>query len=221
MTMMDSPAYVSPEALARVRAAESSEGSVITIEPTGFTSKQFEFLGVAILDERYRGDIHNGRRTEFRVEAGEHTVSVHIKRRFRVGAAPDRANVSLPVVVEPGEHLDLVFGVAREWLPLQRGGILWLVLLLVEVSLVVEFAVGWSAFPVVRRAFGWVTLSMGIWQRWAVLTIFAFLLGAQVSLWNRFGNSSGRSGGPYFLRPRSDIGKPLPALKAQYVEPFE
>ena len=118
------------EALARVRSSESDR-LVDDHRRTGGLCRErnSEFLGVAIMDERCRSDIHNGRSTVFRVEAGEHTVSVHIKRRFRVGGYRGRAMVSLPVVVEPGEHLDLVFGVAKDWKPLQRARILWLVLL--------------------------------------------------------------------------------------------
>ena len=219
--MIEAPAYLSAEALARIRDPKSIDGSVITVEPTGFVAKQSEFLGFAILDERCRSDIHNGRITEFHVEPGAHTVSVHIKRRFRVGAYPGRAVVSLPVIVEPGEHLDLVFGAARELLPPQRAEILWLVLLLAEASLGVEFGVGWLAFPVVRHAVAGVTLSLGIWQRWAVLTIFACLLAAQFSLWDRSRNPPRKFGRTYFLIPRSDVGKPLPGFKPLYVDPFE
>ena len=85
--------------------------SMITVEPAGLTAKESEFIGVAIMDGRWRSDMYFGRPTMFRVEAGEHSVTVHIKRRFRVSGYRGRAVVSLQVVVGPGEHLDLVFGV--------------------------------------------------------------------------------------------------------------
>jgi hypothetical protein len=234
MPMIDSPAYLSAEALARVRAPESSDWSMITVEPADFAAKEDEFLGVAILDERCRSDIHNGRSTVFRLEAGEHTVSVHIKRRFRVDAYRGRAMVSLPVVVKPGEHLELVFGVAKEWRPLQEARILWPVLLL-QASLGIAFGVGWLAFPVVREAVAWATASLGIRQPWlswsiffvssrtktAFLTAFAWMLGATVSFSRHFPKRRREVGGPYYLAPRIDFRKPSPQLKSQYVDPFE
>jgi hypothetical protein len=234
MPMINAPAYVSTEAMARVRAPESTEWSMITVEPAGFAAKENEFVGVAILDERCRSDIHNGRATVFRVEAGEHTVSVHIKRRFRVGVYRGRAMASLPVVVEPGEHLDLVFGVAKEWKPSQEARILWPVLLL-EAGLGIAFGVGWLAFPFVRDAVTWATLTLGIrqpWLSWAYyfvssrtttgfFAVFAWMLGVQVFLWKSFAHPSRNFGGPYYLAPRPDIGKPSPQFKAQYVDLFE
>jgi hypothetical protein len=234
MPMIDAPVYLSAEALARVRAPESSDWSMITVEPADFAAKESEFLGVAILDERCRSDIHNGRSTVFRVGAGERTVSVHIKRRFRVDAYRGRAMVSLPVVVEPGENLELVFGVAKEWKPLQEARILRFVLLL-QASLGIAFGVGWLAFPVVRDAVAWATHSLGIWQPWlswcyffissrtktAVLTVFAWMLAAMGYLSKHFPNPTRKVGGPYYLAPRIDVGKPSRQFKSQYVDPFE
>jgi hypothetical protein len=234
MPMIDAPVYLSAEALARVRAPESSDWSMITVEPADFAAKESEFLGVAILDERCRSDIHNGRSTVFRVGAGERTVSVHIKRRFRVDAYRGRAMVSLPVVVEPGEHLELVFGVAKEWRPLQEAKILWPVLLL-QASLGIAFGVGWLAFPVLRDAVRWATLSLGIRQPWlswcysfvssrtttAVMTVVAWMFGATVSLSKHFPNRRREVGGPYYLAPRIDLRKPSPQFKSQYVDLFE
>jgi hypothetical protein len=142
--------------------------------------------------------------------------------------------VSLPVVVEPGEHLDLVFGVAKEWKPSLGARILWHVLLGMA-SFGIPFGVGWHAFPVVRDAVAWVTLTLGIrqpWLSWAYFfvssrtttgffAVFAWMLGAQVFLWRRFGLPSRNFGGPYYLAPRPDIGKPSPQFKSQYVDPLE
>jgi hypothetical protein len=222
------------EAIAGRRDSESTDWSMISVEPAQAVGKPSEFLGVAIMDGRWRKDIHNGQSVVFRVEAGEHTVSVHIKRRFRVGGYRGRATASLPVVVQPGEHLDLVFGVATEPMPLQRAKIRWF-MLLCAASVGLAAGIGWIAFPVLREVVGWTTRALGVRQPWlswfaffvssrtktSVFTMFAWEIVAMVYLRKRVPNVPRRQLSPYYLSRGLEYRKPSPQLKQQYVDPFE
>jgi hypothetical protein len=213
--------------------------SMISVEPANFAGKQSEFLGFAIMDGRWRSDMHFGRPTMFRVPAGEHTVTVHIKRRFRAVGYRGRAIVSLPVVVEPGEHLDLVFGVTGEWKAGERGRRDWNILLLSFLvlyasSLGAAFGAGWLAFPILRDAVAWATLALGIGQPWlsfayffvssrqrtAVFTMLAWVLFALIWCARHVPTRARHGGSPYFLSRRPDYQRAAPIAKAPYVDPF-
>jgi hypothetical protein len=221
-------------ALARRGNEESTGWSMISVEPAEAAGKASEFLGVAIMDGRWRSDMHNGRSTVFRVEAGEHTVSVRVKRRSRVGGYRGRATASLAVVVQPGEHLNLVFGAANGWTLPQNAKLDWFMFVCV-VSLGLAAGSGWLAFPILHDAVAWTTRALGVRQPWlawfqsfvstrpnaAVFSMFAWVIVAHVCLWKRVPNFSHKSMSPYFLSRKPDFGKPSPVFKQQYVDPFE
>jgi hypothetical protein len=228
------------QALARGRASESTDLSMITVEPAGFAGKESDFLGIAILDGRWRRDLHGGGGTVFCVEAGEHTVSVHVGRRFRVAGYAGRASISMPVLVQPGEHVDLVFGLATNWKSPQRVKIP-LPNVLMLASLLLAFRIGWHAFPVLREAVAATIRSLGIGRPWSSLFQFsvssplaaaefimlAWAIIVQAWLWKHFQRRCGSQrrpgimGSPYFLSRRADFRKPSPVFKTQYVDPFE
>jgi hypothetical protein len=214
--------------------------SMISVGPADMTGKKSEFLGVAIMDGRWRSDMHFGRPTMFRVDAGEHTVTVHIKRRFRAAGYRGRAIVSVQVVVQPGEHLDLVFGVTAEWKARGISNFDWSVLalafLLVYTATVgLAYGAGWLAFPVLRDVVARATFVLGIGQPWlscayffvsspgktAVFTMLAWVLAASVGLMKSIPTRSPEMASPYFLSRKPVFGKPSPVFKPQYVDPFE
>jgi hypothetical protein len=239
---MDTLSDLCQRTIARERAPEPTDCSMITVEPVDFRGKESEFLGVVILDGHRRSDAHNGRSTMFRVEAGEHIVSVHIKRRFRVPGYRGRAEVSRAVVVEPGGVVNLVFGIGRSGTISQMDARAWWNALAFVVPLVLPFAasvllafaLGWVAFPVLRDAVGWSTLKLGIRQPWlswfhflvssrmnTAVLVYACALTAWLSLGKRSPSFPHQIGSPYFLEPRRPgSDSPLP-FKKQYVDPFE
>ncbi len=224
-------------ALARRRAGESTERATITVEPFEPAGKASEFIGIAIVDECWHSDLHDGRSTEFRVDAGEHVVTVHLGRRYRVAGYEGRAKVSLPVVVEPGERLDLVFGVAKEWKPAQTTSFFWPTFLWLAGSLL-AFGIGWHVSPPLRWVVASTTAALGMQQPWrnlfgffvstkevtAFVAMYAWLILAPIyisKLARRFNLRMASVASPYVLLRRSDLGKPTDLFKKPYVDPFE
>ncbi len=221
-------------ALSRRGTKESAEWSMISVQPVQAAGRPSEFLGVAIMDGRWRSDMHNGRSTVFRVESGEHTVSVHIKRRYRVEGYRGRATASLAVVVQPGEHLELVFGVANVRMQPTTTTSPWFIFVCVA-SVSLAAGIGWLAFPVLRDAVDWTTRALGArepWLSWfrsvvstrrmcAAFTMVAWAIAAHFSLEKRVRTLSYKPVSPYFLSRKPDFGKPIPVLKQPYVDPFE
>jgi hypothetical protein len=237
---MDGLGVLNRHALAATRPSDLADVSMISVEPAEITGRKSEFLGVAIMDGRWRSDMHFGRPTIFRVEAGEHMVTVHLKRRFRAAGYRGRAVVSLPVVVQPGEHLDLVFGVTAAWKARAISKFDWRVLLLAfqlvyAATLGLAYGAGWFAFPVLRDVVSRATLALGIGQPWlsyayffvssrgktAVFSMLAWMFVAIFYLRKCVPDRSGAAASPYFLARKPEFGKPSPVLKAQYVDPFE
>ena len=220
-------------ALSRRGTTESAEWSMISVEPVEAAGRPSEFLGVAIMDGRWRSDMHSGRSTMFRVESGEHTVFVHIKRRFRVEGYPGRATTSLAVVVQPGEHLELVFGVANVRTQPPTTTSPWLLLCVASVGLAA--GIGWLAFPVLRDAVDWTTHALGArepWLSWfqsfvstrprtAAFTMLAWAIAAHFCLEKRVPRLSHKPVSPYFLSRKPEFGKPASVFKQQYVDTFE
>ena len=237
---MDGRGVLYRQRLASERTVDSVDDlSMISVEPANFDGKASEFLGFAIMDGRWRSDMHFGQPTLFPVAAGEHTVTVHIKRRFRAIGYRGRAIVSLPVVVQPGEHLDLVFGVTGEWKARERAGRDWMIrllpfLVLYTASLGLALGAGWLAFPILREVVARETLALGIEQPWlscayffvssrgktAVLTMLAWAVLVIISLWRRL---PARSRLRESVLPLAKIRfrKAFGRLQGTYVDPFE
>jgi hypothetical protein len=222
------------EAFARRRMHQPAEWATIAVESADFAGRDSVFLGVAIMDGHWKSEIHSGQSTVFRVEAGEHGITVHLGRRCRVAGYRGRAEVSLPVVVEPGEHLDLVFGVAKISHPPQMASIRFVSFVFVA-SLLIAFGVGWNASPVLQQAIAWASLSLGMTKPWSTFVHFVFstrgitgcfmmyawVILAQVWFWHRSKRVWGSLESPYFLSRRPDPGTQSPVFKKQYVDPFE
>lgn len=221
-------------AIARVRAPESTGWAMITVEPAEAAREDSRFLGVAIVDGHWRVDMHSGHRTEFRVEAGEHTVEVQIKRRFWVAGYPLPARASLPVVARPGERIDLVFGAEKRRTPPVRP-----TLTLAHLPLIAAVSVSVATLCltvlVVRNLVMAAAHTVGTGQTWLTLIQFVVsptnalvLIGvcastivARASLAKRDDNVSRAIVHPCFLVRTSELRIPSAVFKEQYVDPFE
>ena len=221
-------------ALARRRARESVDGAVITIEPVGIAGKESEFLGVAIIDQQWRNDIHNGESTVFRVRPGEHTVTVYFKSRPRGLGWRGLAKASRRVVVGPGERLDLALGVAKESTDVERSKVP-VPMFLLFASFFLAFGIGWHISPILREIVVWATRALEIQRPWSSLFYFVvaepcatalFVFHAWLIIFLLCGEklqprSSGLRPGPGFLVRKTETGTPLPLFKTPYVDPFE
>ena len=218
----------------RRRAGESTEWSIITVEPAKAAGTRVGMLGIAILDGRCRSEIHTGQPTVFRVEAGEHMVTARIKRRFWENGYPRPATASLQVVAQPGERVDLVFGFAQEWTTPESTRIPSSILLLMA-SVLVAFGIGWHAQPLLRTAVALANQTMGVQQPWssmldlfvsgrhraAAFTMFAWVILAQPWLWRPVQYRPRKVECSLVLRRRSDFEAEPNRIVKQYVDPFE
>ncbi len=225
------------QALARRRAEESTELATIKIEPTETVGNESDFVGIAIMDECSHSDMYHGRSTEFRVEAGEHLVTVHFGRRYRVAGYLGRARVSLAVVVKPGEQLDLVYGVSRDWMSPQSTRDFWPPFLWVTGG-VLAFGIGWNVSPLLREVIASTTAALGIRQPWrslfgffvstreatAFAAMYAWLIVGTIVLRifaRRLRLRMMSVESPYVLMRRCDLGRALARSEKPYVDPFE
>ncbi len=221
-------------ALARVGAPELTGWAMITVEPAEATTEESRFLGVAIVDGHWRVDMHSARRTELRVEAGEHTVEVQIKRRFWAAGYPLPATASLPVVARPGERIDLVFGAVKGRTPRVRP-ILPPAHLPIIAAVSLSVAMVCLIVPVVRNLVTAAAHTLGTGPTWltliqfvvsptnalVLLGVYASTIVARASLAKRGDNVSRPIEHPYFLVRTSELRTPSAVCKAQYVDPFE
>jgi hypothetical protein len=97
----------------RNRDRRPIEWSTISLEPVGFDGKGSLRIGVVSVDGRRLGDLFNDTSPSFRCEPGEHTISLHFRRRYRIAAFHGKAIVSLKIRLEPGASVELVCGVNR------------------------------------------------------------------------------------------------------------
>jgi hypothetical protein len=225
------------QALARRRGGESTDRATITIEPIEAVGKRSDFVGIAIVDECWHSDIYSGRSTEFRVESGAHLVTVHLGRRYRIAGYLGRAKASLPVVVEPGEQLDLVYGISPDWQPPPRPRFFWPPFLWLAGS-ALAFGIGWNVSPLLPAVVGSTIGALGMQQPWrsvfgflvstriatAVAAMYAWLIVGTIFLMKfarRLNSPMASVDSPYILMRRCDLGQPLARFKKPYVDPFE
>ena len=150
------------------RAEEPTELATIKIEPAEAVGNESAFVGIAFMDECCGRDMYSGRSTEFRVEAGEHLVTVHLGRRYRIADYLGRAKASLNVVV-CGRVSSLILSMAfRPTGSLHSeqgfsGPCLWLV------GSVLAFGIGWNVSPHLREVVASTTASWECGNRGAML----------------------------------------------------
>lgn len=100
---------------ARVRRVEQNKvpWATVSIELTAVVCKTPCHAGRVLIDRRLVGSLINGEPRSFRVEPGQHTVTVYLGRSARFGG-DRKASISCDVLLEPGENAKLVCGRMNE-----------------------------------------------------------------------------------------------------------
>jgi len=95
------------------------EWSSISLEMQGVPIKKTRSYGAARIDKSLFRDLTGGEPTSFRVEPGEHTVTVHLSRWLRVPSYRASSKLSIQIAVAQGEQVKLVCGLRpgakKEW----------------------------------------------------------------------------------------------------------
>ncbi len=187
----------------------------ITVELEGISPQPGRFIGVALVDGQWRGDLFTGEPRSFRVESGERSVAVYLCPKRRDAVCLRNPVATLQVELRPGEQARLRFGVHREWKGLwalwRRDG--WVLL---AGTLLITTA-GWLSFPWLREVIASVTLHLDVDEPWlsfcyfvvrsrvmtAGLAMESFLIFASVVLQVRYRRRirvyEGQFGKPWFL----------------------
>jgi hypothetical protein len=100
------------------------EWSSISLEARGVPINKARSYGVARIDNSMFRNLNGGEPTSFRVEPGEHVVVVQLSRWLRLSRYRGTSKLSIRVAVQPGERVELVFGLRpgaeEEWRSIQR-----------------------------------------------------------------------------------------------------
>jgi hypothetical protein len=157
---------------ARVRRArwDKVPWCTLSIELKAVSCQTRCYVGVALIDRRQVGYLINGDPRSFRVEPGEHTVTVYLARTARI---PDwrKATISRRVVLWPREKIQLICGTSSEitdgWraFRMARTRMAW-------ASIVTPFAAAgasWLSFPFLRESIAYATLGLDLREPWLSL----------------------------------------------------
>jgi hypothetical protein len=93
------------------------EWSWISLEIRGVPLKKTRSYGAARIDKSLFRNLTGDEPTSFRVEGGEHTVTVQLSHWLRVSGFRGSSKLSIQIAVQPGEQVKLVCGLrpgARE-----------------------------------------------------------------------------------------------------------
>jgi hypothetical protein len=190
----------------------------LSIELKAISRQDRCFVGVALIDHRQVGYLINGEPRSFKLEPGEHTVTVYLARTARFAVVKQKV-ISRRVVLGPGEHVGLVCGTEKgargEWRAYQTAQ--QRLTLAIIPGPILFGGLGWLIFPFLREAIADVTLRLGLGEPWlslwylpvrwrAGLAVFAFLAwfsviftASQVRLLRLMHRPEFRSMEPYFL----------------------
>lgn len=111
------------------------------------------YVAVVRIDGGVAGDLAGGEPRSFRVTPGEHTVVVRLRKRLWLYGCRDKAMVSLPLDLQPGEQVRLICGVRPEALKAAT------VAHRAELDMFLHFcigsalalAIGWAAQPAIHN----------------------------------------------------------------------
>jgi hypothetical protein len=103
------------------------EWSSISLEVQGVPIKKTRSYGEARIDNSLFRNLSGGEPTSFRVEPGQHTVTVHLSRWLRLSKYRGSSKLSIQVATRPGEQVKLVCGLRpgakEEWRMIQIASI--------------------------------------------------------------------------------------------------
>ena len=98
---------------------DAVEWSSIAVEMRGEPGENARSFGDARIDNSLFRNLTGGQPTSFQVEPGEHTVTIHLSRWFRLWKYRRPSTLAIQVAVKPGETVKLVFGIRpgakKEW----------------------------------------------------------------------------------------------------------
>ncbi len=86
----------------------------ISVEVKGASEPSSRYVALVRIDGGVAGELTGGEPRSFRVTPGEHTVVVRLRKRLWLRGCREKAIVSLPVDLQPGEQLKLICGVRPE-----------------------------------------------------------------------------------------------------------
>jgi hypothetical protein len=153
----------------------------ISVEVEGASEESSRHTAVVRIDGGVAGDLIGGTPREFRVEPGEHTVVVRLRKRLWLYGCSQKAVVSLPLNLKPGEHAKLICGVRPE---VQRAAALAHAAALdllqhVVIGSGLAVAVGWAAYPFVRNFVGVATFRLRVPSFWVPIAFW--IVGSRVA----------------------------------------
>jgi len=175
---------------------ERDDWAKISVRMTGRGAEKPGVKGIVRVDGNQSLDLVGGRASTFRVEPGEHVVSVRFKRRSAVSAYPGRAECSLSVTLSPREEVRLHCGIRAgaqvEWARTKNAKFVESVMLvagylpvgpLAIAGLLLATKTAPSIDPLVHNLSVWVGRFLGLQGPWA--TLFVGLTGSSlaVTIW--------------------------------------
>jgi hypothetical protein len=189
----------------------------ISVEVAGVAEQSSRYTGIVRIDGGVAGDLVGGAPRSFRVEPGEHTVVVRLRRCLWLQGCSQKAIVSLRLDLQPGEQVKLICGVrpeAKQAAGRARAAELDLFQHFCAGSFL-AMAIGWAAYPVVRRAIVVATSRLRVSSFWVPLALWivgspvAAAAWALVLWWLLIGR--------YSVTRRRKLAA---SLKAEIVEPY-
>jgi hypothetical protein len=189
----------------------------ISVEVEGPLDQAPGYSAVVRVDGGVAADLVGNEPRSFRVEPGEHTVVVRLRRQFWLHGCRERAVASLPLELQPGERVRLICGVRPEARAVAAQARLAELDLFQHVCIgsALAIAIGWTAYSAVNRlidaaaehlrmASYWVPF-----VQWLVGSRLATAVWGLVLWWLLFGQFS-------FERRRRRAA----SLKAEIVDPY-
>jgi hypothetical protein len=149
--------------------------SSISIQLEGFSGRTPRFVGIALVDRRFVGDLVSDTPRSFRVEPGVHTVTVYFSKRIRSSPSGRRVGTSIQVEVQPGESARFVCGASEEWKRLRPMIRRDCGVILAGMSLAA--AGGWLGFPFLRESIAGAALYLDMNEPW--MSLLYFIVGSR------------------------------------------
>ncbi len=172
--MSDTFAHLTSQAWTRRTRWDKVPWATLAIELSAFSRKDRCFVGIALVDRRLVGWLVNGEPRSFRVEPGEHTVTVYLARSARIGPIVKKT-VSGQFVLQPRETVRIVCGRtnqtsdnAQAFMAARRR-----LMAACFAGAILAAILGWLLWPLLREAVAYVTITLGVREPWLSLFYFA------------------------------------------------
>ena len=193
------------------------EWSSISLEMQGVPIKKTRSYGEARIDNSLFRNLSGDEPTSFRVEPGQHTVTVHLSRWLQLSSYRGSSKLSIHVAIRPGEQVKLVCGLRpgakEEWRMIHIAGIRP-VLSFCTASLVAAGFV-WFIFTLVRSLLAPATIFIqirGVWipPTYTLFALKAVMMASPLRAWCWLGNR-------LILAPNRRV---LQSLSYRFVDPY-